>query len=1850
MAATTFNLASDTNFDTLQGATLAGADIININGAILTVDTDTRFCASHKHIMGSIGTGASLNISTALGGQLKIDGSNCKMIPYVGGSGLLQPQSSDAGGFATAATWTGGIATIAASTLTVSVTTSSTTVTRAAGSFITDGFQVGMTMFTIVGGIMLPNTIINTVSALTLGVSQTLPTVASAANATFNYAAAPVWVTGNRVTIANAIPAAWNGTYDVVTGGTGSCTVAIAADPGAIIQMPTVQRRYMVTQALPNTPASIASYTITGAGPYLVTVNLPDHGFNTGNTVVVAGVTNSGTTMNGSWTITRIDNDTCSFSMPTNPGTVSVAGTLTKTVKAEQVSVWGQVTSPITGYTIGAAVGGGYVCTVTVPHTFQPGDLVNISGNAAAAGNGTYMVNTVTSTTAFTYFRVDTFTPTTTGGVCSVASRQLNATNTVVSCTWTTTTSVSTAASFLTSGIVAGMLVTGAGVADGTYVASGITATALVLNKATLVAGTAANLTFSYPYIGIGATGFLKVKNIQNGPFESGLLTLEGGSTPVMTATSDEITAAIEVVGADSGVTLIPRQGKFLSQGQWYSQPLAPLFTQAVTASGSAGAWTVTVTTAAYAGGAAQFHRLIVGQEVEICGVKQGLYNGKYRITAVTATTFTYTNTTAKTLSTATVQGYIRPFQCTTGEALTVYNYPGQSPCLLAGVWIEAYPGADTGNGDNSAYKHYMSLGSYTVANGIGTDVQRGKGCWVYAAAALAPYFKVGSDLASTPLVHGYLPVPGCKIRYGNIFTSGITAGTPQTNTVQTTPATRFKFDTTKAGYINVDKSHLYWQPTFAQPYYVGLTNTTIVDTLIISEIGSAVAWDNIMVGQSAVLATNNGLNLQTCFAGGTIQNSKFSSAVSNSCTTSGTAVGASPLVLINVDGFAFTNCDSYGIARAGTATCTAALAAPYPDCAIYTQNATNTSFTSHDIHGAGRIYVNGGFNITATNTTFTHTNGGIAYNNFSPYSVTETVGKAKDIMINGLDWVGSLVTTMSCTTNVVTCTTNPAHGYAASTVVDIIGCNLPDYNAHSVTLSLVTVAVTATTANGSNQLTASATLTGMQVGWIVTGTGIPAGTFVQAIISTSLMIISKACTAGAAVTCTFTDPYKFTYPKTAANVGATAQTTMKVNIANVNAPMTAILSNNNCDNIKVRNIGSYYSKLNLGTTSASNFPAYIYFGNAGTSGINVELKRIYTSSPRTGVCSEINSLSKVTVENVHCGLPYEMVTAPTGFRGNTSILANLSGTHKGCGWWHTIPTQTQGVSVYGTHFLDNHISATESQIHIIGNEASPSTVTQIAEDGTNSSASGFNSGGAFVMPKVNDAITWTLPYKVIGHTGTQVAQPGLMNTTTIGTASIPGTAANLTVTAASWAALTITVTTANTSPVLTSIANTDVLWVGASVSGTGIAVGATIISVDSATQVTLSLPCTASAAVAMTYSGEISLTAGTHMLAVGDTIFYTGTAGPSSNWYGVYTVSGITSATVFRCKRIENSGGTTPTAGTISVPYLAISSFSWAANLTTVVTSFAHGLQPGDTVVIQDCIPTGTIALNNVNGEFAVVSTPTLTSFTFTAAASPGTTSATGTIRPCANIKLTYDVGNTGTFKNLLSPIHVCSTASAANGVVACPDTSNVAVGDWVFGNNIAAGGALVTAVSPNTSFTLGRNNVTVAGGASTTVSNFTCYSTKFPNQIIPAANVGLDLKVRAITLHQSSVAQISNISMNTSSTRVSQAYLYPLETVSLKITCLSATDGTTPVVGARVYMTAGATGGATPGTVIMQGITDSSGILTATGYELLSTTQSVSGRVRQGSSAPHYKTSPISGNITASGLDITVFMVGDD
>lgn len=1760
----TYNLIVNTNFDTLMGPTLLGTDIYNINGAVLTIDTDTRYCSNRYNITGNLGsTATAVNISTSLGGQLKIDGNNCEMIQYYGGSGTLQAIGADVGLFATVMTWTGGTATITTGSIAVASCTwvINSTAVSTTGNFLTAGVVPGMLV--IAAGIAANTYVQSVTDALNLVLTQNSTASGSAILMTFNVATAPTYVNGQIVTIANSYPPTWNGTYTITAVSAGIYTVPIANDPGTIVQRGTSTRKFIVSQALTKTPASAGSYVITGSGPYTITVALPNHNFATGNSIIVAGSTSSGTTMNGTWTATRINNDSFSFSMPTSPVSVSVAGTITKTVKAEQLSIWAAISATSTGLTV-AATGSGYTATVTVTHAFQPGDFVTFAGYTPAALNGTYAVETITGTTAFTYFRNDTQTISVHGKV-ACPSRQL-----------------------------------------------------------TLAAG-------GTPTTAINAIGFLKIKNVVNGPFERGTLTLEGGTSPVMTASSAETPAPIEVVGCDTGVVNIPRQGKFISQGSWFYQPQCALFTQSVTAAGSAGAWTVTVTTAAYFGGAAQVHRLYVGQEVILNGIIQGEYNGTFRIISCpTATTFTILNTSLVSLTSASTQGSIIPTLCTTGVALQQYILPISGATAIGGVWIEKYPGADIGTGANSAYDFYPNQGTNATASVVGTDAARGKVCWITTSTGV---FRIGADASLQ--VKGFLPPPGCKIRYGNIFTVGVTAGTPGTNTLMGTLSTRFKFLTTSAGYISIDKTHMYWQPTFVQPYYVSLTNTTVADQILASEIAAVLTWDNVHVAPSAVLATTIGLSLGTCFASGsTISNSSFTSAQTVATSTS---TGSTPCGLTDIDGFTFTDCNFRSVFMgAFNTTAAASKATPYPSCAIYGLNLTNCTFTNPKVYGAGKILLVAGANNVINNLKYSWNNA-TAFNSTVALSsiILELSTKGKGITLNGLDWNNISCISMSCTTNVVTVTTDIPHGFATSTVVDIGDALDPTYNAHSVTISLVARTTTnCTTVIGDNSVTttSSYTTSGVLVGDIVTGTGVPVNTYVESIQSATVLKLTNACTAAGAVTLTFNPLNQFTYPITAPNIGTTAQTSMTVAQANVNQPITSIIANNNCDDIKIRNIGTYYSKLNLGTNSTTTYPAYLYNGAVGISGLNVELKRIYVSPTRTAIINAVNSLSKLNVESVHAMIPFEMTTAPTSFTAQKVTISNLSSIYKGCSWYHTVPTTSTGISVYGSHWFDTHVSINDSQIHILGNESSAITTSQAVENLSNSAQSGFNSVGAFVMPNVNDSIIWTSPYNILGHNGFCSTPAGLMTTATVGTATVPGVAATLTITASSWAAVTINVNT-HTNTIVDGIANTDVLYVGCPVSGSGFQSNTIIVSINSSSAITISLPTTSTlSATAMTYSGEISFTAGTHRLAVGDTVMIAGTVVTASTWYGVYSVSGITSTTVFRVKCTINPGGTAPTAGTVTVPYIAVSNMAYATNVLTVTTSFAHGFLPGDTVIITDALYTaGTVLLNNCNGKYVVTSVPSITTFTIAVAGSPGTTptASTGSIRPDNNIELTYDVNTSGSWRSMRMPIMVCSTTSTGDGVVYTADTSNVAVGDWVYGNNIATGGAKVTAINPNVSFTLGRNNVVIAGGTSTTITSFTCYASRMPGEVLPTSSTGFVFNVKALNYLKNSVAQITNITAFTASTRTSQSYQYPLDLYPITLTNL--------VVGSKYRIDNVTTGY----TLVTSGAASTS---TITGSFAVNIGDTLRIRVRKTSAAPKYLDYESNTVVTSSGASMLI------
>lgn len=75
-----FTVSTSKNWDSSDFVTRAGSDIYNIStGAVLTIDTDTRYCANSSAATAAI---AQLNLNLGSGGSVYIDGSKVRIIPY----------------------------------------------------------------------------------------------------------------------------------------------------------------------------------------------------------------------------------------------------------------------------------------------------------------------------------------------------------------------------------------------------------------------------------------------------------------------------------------------------------------------------------------------------------------------------------------------------------------------------------------------------------------------------------------------------------------------------------------------------------------------------------------------------------------------------------------------------------------------------------------------------------------------------------------------------------------------------------------------------------------------------------------------------------------------------------------------------------------------------------------------------------------------------------------------------------------------------------------------------------------------------------------------------------------------------------------------------------------------------------------------------------------------------------------------------------------------------------------------------------------------------------------------------------------------------------------------------------------------------------------------------------------------------------------------------------------------------------------------------------------------------------------------------------------------------------------
>lgn len=174
----------------------------------------------------------------------------------------------------------------------------------------------------------------------------------------------------------------------------------------------------------------------------------------------------------------------------------------------------------------------------------------------------------------------------------------------------------------------------------------------------------------------------------------------------------------------------------------------------------------------------------------------------------------------------------------------------------IAGVFIEQ----NAGMGD---YEFWPNAGTTTTT---GTESWRGKCVWINNAGLV----RIGNSGAAT---NGYTPVAGLKVVVGNIFFENCTTAARTANVIpNATIATRYDFTTTGGGVIVADKCNFAWYPSFAQAYSVALTNLGAVDSILLQECASPIAWSKVGVGNKPTTALSAfALTLLLCFAGGTL-------------------------------------------------------------------------------------------------------------------------------------------------------------------------------------------------------------------------------------------------------------------------------------------------------------------------------------------------------------------------------------------------------------------------------------------------------------------------------------------------------------------------------------------------------------------------------------------------------------------------------------------------------------------------------------------------------------------------------------------------------------------------------------------------------------------------------------------------------------------------------------------------------------------------------------------------------------------------------------------------------------------
>lgn len=450
------------------------------------------------------------------------------------------------------------------------------------------------------------------------------------------------------------------------------------------------------------------------------------------------------------------------------------------------------------------------------------------------------------------------------------------------------------------------------------------------------------------------ANGFIKFREVTDGPFTTGALTGIGAS-----ATGPDVTGWIEVVQDNSVTNTISRKGSgHVVRGDWFylddtTGTRAQVLQVPTNGGGSGttapGVWIETgVGTDEYeywpalssqtAGNGWLYTHL--GMPTGESDVRQkfvkGLGSGQLQIgDTSTAQASTYASTSqastytwANDVVTVTFTAHglsvgMQVYLDFTSGAATPDGVYTVEQVTGANSYTVALAGAGTGGNVTAVSTtlvtftaHGLSLGNRVQAN-VSTGTLA-SGAYEITTVVDANSYRIATPTApgatgNVSVVQdiGYVPVSGCKVRIPNVLLRHATTAA-RANNDRTSVAVRPTFTTTGAGAIDHEYAYGDWTYTFSQPYSVRLRHCATMESVSISECATAI--DMLDGGVSMDLAGDIvTLTLTSNFAGGTIEGWKFHRG--NAPGTGDHAVSLSLCA-----GQSFIDCDA-GIVQFGRST-----------------------------------------------------------------------------------------------------------------------------------------------------------------------------------------------------------------------------------------------------------------------------------------------------------------------------------------------------------------------------------------------------------------------------------------------------------------------------------------------------------------------------------------------------------------------------------------------------------------------------------------------------------------------------------------------------------------------------------------------------------------------------------------------------------------------------------------------------------------------------------------------------------------------------------------------------------------